>query len=163
VYPEAATLRYHYALLLARNATDLNPAINQLRILLDYHPNDEQANYLMGELNELQQYDDLAFRYYQKVADINPDFPDIYYRLGIASLKSDPELPEKAGKYFKKACKRNPGHTDAHYQYALLLAEPLDNPEKAIKYFEKIIGAQPGTSFCQLRSGPFILWGKRIW
>ncbi len=147
MYPEAAALRYHYALLLARNATDLNPAINQLRILLDYHPNDEQANYLMGELNELQQYDDLAFRYYQKVADINPDFPDIYYRLGIASLKSDPELPEKAGKYFKKACKRNPGHTDAHYQYALLLAEPLDNPEKAIKYFEKTLALSPEHPF----------------
>ncbi|MBK6948485.1 MAG: tetratricopeptide repeat protein [Haliscomenobacter sp.] len=147
MYPEAATLRYHYALLLAQNATDLNPAINQLRILLDYHPNDEQANFLMGELNELQQFDDLALRYYQKVADINPDFADIYYRLGIASLKSDPEFPEKAGKYFKKASKRNPGHTDAHYQYALLLAEPLENQEKAIKYFEKTLALSPEHPF----------------
>ena len=146
-YPASADLRYHYALELAHGGGDYSPAIAQLLIILDQNPLDEQANYLVGELYELQQRSDLAAVYYNRVAEINPDFHDIFYRLGLVSLQSDPVDPEKVARFFKKACKANPVHVDAHYQYALICAELPDKEEKAEKYFYKTLDLNPAHPF----------------
>ncbi|MFZ4559202.1 MAG: SDR family NAD(P)-dependent oxidoreductase [Saprospiraceae bacterium] len=145
-HPEAAALRYHYALFLAQNAQDLNPAIGQLQHLLQVHPNDEQANFLMGELLELQGRDGMAFAHYAKIAEINPEFPDIFYRMGKTALRSSPDR-EEAARLFKQACKHNPAHVDAHYQYALLALEVLGKKEKALKYLEKTLAIMPEHPF----------------
>jgi NADP-dependent 3-hydroxy acid dehydrogenase YdfG/Flp pilus assembly protein TadD len=145
-HPEAASLRYHYALLLAQNAQDLNPAIGQLQHLLQVHPNDDQANFLLGELLELQGRDAMANAHYAKIAEINPEFPDIFYRMGKTTLRSSPDK-EEAAHLFKQACKHNPAHVDAHYQYALLALEVLGKKEKALKYLEKTLALMPEHPF----------------
>jgi NADP-dependent 3-hydroxy acid dehydrogenase YdfG/tetratricopeptide (TPR) repeat protein len=146
-YPASVELRYHYALELAHGGGDYNPAIGQLLVILDQNPLDEQANYLVGELYELQQRSELAAEYYNRVAEINPDFPDIFYRLGLASLQSDQVEPEKVARFFKKACKANPAHVDAHYQYALICAELPDKEEKTEKYLHKTLDLDPAHPF----------------
>ncbi len=145
-YPEAASLRYHYALLLAQNAQDLNPAIGQLQHLLQICPNDEQAHFLMGELLELQGRDSAAIAHYAKIAEINPEFPDIFYRMGKTTLRSSSDQ-EEAARLFKQACKHNPTHVDAHYQYAILASEVLGKKEKALKYLEKTLALMPEHPF----------------
>lgn len=146
-YPASAELRYHYALELAQGGGDYGPAISQLLILLDQNPMDEQANYLAGELYELQHRSNLAAEYYTRVAEINPDFPDIFYRLGLASMQSDPSDPEKVARLLKKACKANPANVDAHYQYALICSELPDKEEKAEKYLHKTLDLNPTHPF----------------
>ncbi|MFM8361853.1 MAG: tetratricopeptide repeat protein, partial [Haliscomenobacter sp.] len=145
-YPESASLRYHYALLLAQNAQDLNPAIGQLQHLLQICPNDEHAHFLMGELLELQAKDDMAIAHYAKIAEINPEFPDIFYRMGKTTLRSSSDQ-EEAARLFKQACKHDPTHVDAHYQYAILASEVLGKKEKALKYLEKTLALMPEHPF----------------
>jgi NADP-dependent 3-hydroxy acid dehydrogenase YdfG/tetratricopeptide (TPR) repeat protein len=146
-HPNAPELRYYYALILAQNANNYGPATEQLNILLAVYPDDEQANFLAGQLHELQQQNDAAVHFYSKVAEVNPAFPDIFYRLGFAALNSEPEHPEKAAKFFKKACKANPTHVDAHYQYALRCIDLQDKAEKAEKYLEKTLDLNPSHPF----------------
>lgn len=131
-------LRYHYALMLAQNTSDFSAAINQLYTLLEMDPDHVDGNFLMGELAELEDHYDRAREYYAKVADLDEDYPDVFYRLGIVTLNHFPDEKKRAAKYFKKAAKRNRQHVDAHYQYALLMNEHLNKPHKALKYFLKV-------------------------
>jgi NADP-dependent 3-hydroxy acid dehydrogenase YdfG/Tfp pilus assembly protein PilF len=146
-HPKAPELRYYYALILAQNAGNYGQAIEQLNILLAAWPDDEHANFLAGQLQELQQHNDAAVHFYSRVAEVNPAFPDIFYRLGFAAQNSEPGDPEKAARFFKKACKANPNHVDAHYQYALRCAELPDKAEKAEKYLEKTLDLNPAHPF----------------
>jgi len=146
-HPASTELRYHYALELAQNGGDYGPAIEQLNLLLDQNPMDEQANFLVGELYELQHRSDLAADYYARVAEINPEFPEIFYRFGMATLHSKPDDREKVAKLLKKACKANTSNVDAHYQYALVCAELPDKEEKAEKYLQKTLDLNPAHPF----------------
>jgi len=146
-YPNDAQLRYHYALMLAQNTSDFSAAINQLYTLLEMQPTHVDGNFLMGELAELEDHFEKAREYYERVAEENTNYPDVYYRLGIVTLNHFPDEKKQAAKYFKKAAKKNPDHIDAHYQYALLMNESLGKPHKALKYFLKVSELQPDHPF----------------
>jgi NADP-dependent 3-hydroxy acid dehydrogenase YdfG/Flp pilus assembly protein TadD len=146
-YPNDAQLRYHYALMLAQNTSDFSAAINQLYTLLEMQPAHVDGNFLMGELAELEDYFEKAREYYERVAEENSNYPDVYYRLGIVTLNHFPDEKKQASKYFKKAAKKNREHIDAHYQYALLMNESLGKPHKALKYFLKVRELQPDHPF----------------
>ena len=135
-YPGNPQLRYHYALLLAQNAEDYHPALAQLQELLKLEPSHIKGNFLMGELLELGHDLPGAVNYYKVVAENDPDYPEVFYRLGVTLKQGDPEA---AAKYLKKAVKSHSKNPDAYYQYALLLSEVLDKPEKAVKYFQKTL------------------------
>lgn len=137
-HPNHTQLRYHYALMLAQNTSDFSAAINQLYTLLEIDPKHTDANFLMGELAELEDHFDKARAFYQRVAKEDPTYPDVYYRLGIVTLNHFPEEKKQAAKYFKKAAKNHPDHIDAHYQYALLMNESFGKPHKALDYFLKV-------------------------
>lgn len=146
-YPDDAQLRYHYALMLAQNTSDFSAAINQLYTLLEMQPTHVDGNFLMGELAELEDYFEKAREYYERVAEENANYPDVFYRLGIVTLNHFPDEKKQAAKYFKKAAKKNREHIDAHYQYALLMNESLGKPHKALKYFLKVSELQPDHPF----------------
>ena len=146
-YPNDSQLRYHYALMLAQNTSDFSAAINQLYTLLEMQPSHADGNFLMGELAELEDHFEKAREYYQRVAEENSAYPDVYYRLGIVTLNHFPDEKKKAAKFFKKAAKKNREHIDAHYQYALLMNESLGKPHKALKYFLKVSELQPEHPF----------------
>jgi len=146
-FPNDTQLRYHYALMLAQNTSDFSAAINQLYTLLEMKPTHVDGNFLMGELAELEDHFEKAREYYERVAEENSDYPDVFYRLGIVTLNHFPDEKKQAAKYFKKAAKRNREHIDAHYQYALLMNESLGKPHKALKYFLKVSELQPDHPF----------------
>lgn len=141
-YPASTELRYRYALLMAQDGSDIDEAVTQLRVILNSEPNNEDANFLMGELSEMKGAFREARWYYEKVAGSNSDYLDVYYRLGIVLSKHYKNEYAQAAKYFKKAAKKNPANVDALYQYALLLNEKLDKPKKAIKYFKRTLSEQ---------------------
>ena len=141
------SLRYHFALLLAQNTSELNSAISQLDALLALDPSHLEGNFLMGELAEIQERYEDAQAYYQVVIDGDPSYQDVYARMGIVSLNMIPSDKKSAKKYFKKATKLNPENVDAHYQYALLANELKSKLKKAIKYLKKTLKLHPQHPF----------------
>ncbi len=139
--PERNDLRYQYALHLAQNGSNIDQAMEELEVVLSNDPGHVDAQFLMGELAELKGDFSKAAANYQKVADLDETFPDIYYRLGILHVANLEDF-EQAAKYFKKAVKHKPEHVDAQYQYGLLLGEQLKKPNKAIDAFEKTLELQ---------------------
>ncbi len=147
VYPAHDELRYRYALLLAQDGSEIEEAMENLQITLKNDPENDDANFLMGELEEMKGDYTQAVHYYQEVASNNPDYLDVFYRLGIVFSKYFENSTKQAAKYFKKAIKKNPANVDAVYQYALLLGEKLEKPKKAIKYFKRTLLEQADHPF----------------
>lgn len=137
--PDNATLRYHYALMLARERKDYHSAREELLPVTELEPDNTDALFLLGELEELEGDFNAARKHYLMLINIDEGYPNAYYRLGMITAAHFPEERRQAAKYFKKAAKQDKGNHDALYQYALLLHEALDKPEKAIKYFKKTL------------------------
>lgn len=145
--PEDSDLRFQYALALAKHKNNFEKATRQLEILLGFNQQHEEAFFLLGELAELHKDYLMAKNYYDKVADINPDFPEIYYRLGIITNLHFDDQKESAANYLKKAIKKNKLNADAHYRLGILMNEYFENHLKAAKYFKKVLGVQPEHPF----------------
>lgn len=146
-FPNSTDIKYHYALMLAQNTSDFDSATAQLQDLLAIDKEHLEANFLLGELMEIQENYPEAQAYYEQVTQIEPSFQNVYARLGtIALAQSDPDK-KKVMKYFKRALKINKKHVDAHYQYALLVNEFKGDSKKAIKYLKKTVDLNPGHPF----------------
>lgn len=146
-YPGSAELHYFSGLILAQNTRDLSGALEQLALATEIDPDHEAAFFLLGELAEHQGNFYEARKNYERLIDINDEFPDVYYRLGCVLQAGFPEDVEYAAKCFKKAAKRNPENADAHYQYASLLADVLGKTAKAEEFFLKTLAIQPKHPF----------------
>ena len=140
-------LRYQYALLLLKDGQQIDEAIPQLTTILQEEPENEKALFLLGELAEVRKEYEQAKNYYEEVAVMNPDFPDIFFRLGALTLQHFPHMEKKAAKYLRQALKKDKRHADAHYYFALLQNEQLNNPEKAIKHFRRTLKYRPEHPF----------------
>jgi NADP-dependent 3-hydroxy acid dehydrogenase YdfG/Flp pilus assembly protein TadD len=146
-YPYESSLRYHYALFLAQKTENYALAIEELEPVLEQETEDENALFLMGELQELEDNFKEARTYYERLLNINPDYPNAYYRLGmILSAHYEEEATTAAG-YFKQASEQNKDNADAFYQYGLLLNDPIGRPKKAVKYLKKTVKINPEHPF----------------
>lgn len=145
--PTSPYLRYHYALMLAQRARDYRTARKILEPVATAEPENQDALFLMGELNELLEDFDAARQYYHHLIDINPMYPNAYYRLGMITAAHFEEEKKAAAHFFKKALKQDGHNADASYQYGLLLSEALDKPKKAIKYFQRTLKIDPAHPF----------------
>ncbi len=145
--PDNPYLRYHYALMLAQKAHNYAKAQRELEPVVEMQAENEDALFLLGELEELQEDFESAHKHYAQLVDLNPEYPNAYYRLGMITAAHFEDDKKKAAKYFKKAARMDEENADAHYQYALLLTEVLDKPKKAIKYFEKTLEIDPRHPF----------------
>lgn len=137
--PDNAALRYHYALMLARSRKDYYSAREELLPVIELDPENTDALFLLGELEELDGDFSSARNHYLMLLDVDEDYPNAYYRLGMITAAHFEEERAEAAKYFKKAAKQDRSNYDALYQYALLLNEVLGEPEKAVKYFKKTL------------------------
>ena len=137
--PDNAVLRYHYALMLARSRKDYHSAREELLPVIELDPENTDALFLIGELEELEGNFDAAREHYHMLLNVDENYPNAYYRLGMITAAHFESERADAAKYFKKAVKRDKSNFDAFYQYALLLNEVLGKPEKAIKYFKKTL------------------------
>jgi|APTNR8051073442_1049403.scaffolds.fasta_scaffold06001_4 NADP-dependent 3-hydroxy acid dehydrogenase YdfG/Tfp pilus assembly protein PilF len=147
MHPSQAMLRYHYALMLSQKGDNREGAKEQLDILLQADPENEDANFLAAEIAEEEGDFTAARTYYEKVAAANADYPQVFYRLGNLLLQHFTAEPAEAARAFKKAFKKDADNADAAYQYALLQAEVLNEPDKAARYFYKTLALQADHPF----------------
>ncbi|MBV6653641.1 MAG: SDR family NAD(P)-dependent oxidoreductase [Mameliella sp.] len=137
--PDNSTLRYHYALMLARSKQDYHSAREELLPVIELDPENTDALFLLGELEELEGDFVAARQHYNQLLEVDQDYPNVYYRLGMITAAHFEDERPLAARYFKHAAKLDRSNYDALYQYALLLHEVLNKPEKAIKYFKKTL------------------------
>ncbi|PSR12685.1 MAG: hypothetical protein DA408_06435 [Bacteroidetes bacterium] len=137
-YPGSEQLRYHYALVLTQE-DQTDAAMAQVELILQNHPDDQDALFLAGELADIQGDGQQAKRYYQRVLSVNEDYAEAWYQLGNLVLTYEPTAAEEAVGYFKKAIKLDDSYSDAYYRLGVLYRDNLANPEKALKYLEKTI------------------------
>lgn len=145
--PTDTAIRYHYAHSLGKYNNDFHGAIDELETLLSFDPNHEDAYFLLAELAELHKDYFLAKNYYEKVEAINPQYPNIAYKLGLLNLNYFKENQKEAASYFKKAIKANKKNTDARYRLAIILNEYFGKHWKAVKHFKKVLKLSPEHPF----------------
>ena len=140
--PQDPELRYHYALMLAKDNRDLDAAKKELKAVVELAENAE-AYSLLGKIAEQEESYAEAKHYYEKVVSINPDYQGIYYKLGIVVLNHFEDQKELAATYFMEAIKHNPKNVFATHKYASLLNETFNNKEKALEYYKKVVDLDP--------------------
>ncbi len=146
-YPGYPELHYAYGYLLAQNTNDLDAAANQLDMALSVSPTHEPAHFLLAELAELRQDFASARSHYEQVASTDPNFPDVFYRLGSLIQNHFPAEHLLAVKYFEQATQQAPQNVDAHYQYGILLNEVVGDYQKARDFFLATLMLQPKHPF----------------
>ncbi len=141
--PEDPDLRYHYALMLAKDSRDLSGAAYQLQQVLEIAPDNIDAHLLLGKVAEQQKDYTAAIYHFEKILEIDPKYQGIHYKLGTVILNNFEDQKEVAASYFQEAIKHNPKNTYATYRYAKLLSESYGNKEEAIAYFKKVLDIEP--------------------
>ncbi|MCB0569432.1 MAG: SDR family NAD(P)-dependent oxidoreductase, partial [Phaeodactylibacter sp.] len=145
--PDNYYLRYHYALMLAQKKQDYSSARLELAPVLKAETENEDALFLMGELDELLGDFANAYNHYQQLSTLNPEYPNAFYRLGMITSAHFRDKKKEAATYFKKAARLDPANADAPYHYALLLLEAFDKPKKAIKFLKATLETDPHHPF----------------
>jgi NADP-dependent 3-hydroxy acid dehydrogenase YdfG/Flp pilus assembly protein TadD len=140
--PTDNNYRYTYAWLLSRKPHSVRRATHELETVLGSNPKHIDANYLLAEIAEEHRDFAMARNYYERVASLNPFFPNIHIILGELIYKNFADQKEEAAKYFRQAYKSDPSNTHARLRYAILQKE-IGNTEKAIRHLEKITDINP--------------------
>ena len=141
--PEDVTLHYEYALMLALAANDVDRAGAELSALLDASPNHPAALFLAGELSAANGDYARARQHWQRLADLQPAYPEINQRLGFLLTDHFPEDHRDAEIYLSRAARADDAGGETYYRYGELLAGPLNRPGKAAKYLQKAIQSDP--------------------
>ena len=138
-----ADLRYEAAYQAVTVAHDPDSANTQLLEILTIDKYHTKSLFLLGELSEVSKRYAEAKSYYEKVAFLEPKFPNIFYKLGCLTAFKMRGKKKQAAKYFKKAMKRNKKNADAAYQYAIICYEEFGAYKKADKYFKRTLYINP--------------------
>lgn len=146
-YPDHLAMRYQLAHLLVQHEDDFGEARRQLATLLKYDSKHTGALFLSGELSEIEEDFEEAVGFYQDVAAIDNQFPEVHYRLGLILSHQFEDTQDHAISEFRQAIAQDPDNADAHYQYGLLLNEHLKAPEAAGEQFRETLALQPNHPF----------------
>lgn len=142
-----ATLRYYYAYYLAKRKSAFDEAIHQLDTILLFDSKNDNAYFLLAELAEIKENFALAKNYYLQTYAINPDYPQINYRIGVILQEHFEGAEDEAARYLKEEVKKNEHNIDAYYRLGIYANEFLENGEEAEKYFLKVLAAEPAHGF----------------
>lgn len=137
------TMRYYYAYALARYGKDFSNAKSQLEVILANDMENTDALFLLAELSESQGDYEEARHNFETVAALQPDFPEVYYRLGLLTLQHFEGQENLALEFFKKSVEFNPKKADAQYILATLYNEYADDTKNAIKHFNLALRYDP--------------------
>ena len=138
-YPEEVNLRYYYAYVLANSADNQKAAKLELNTVLKQTPQHADANYLAGEIAELEEDFIAAKRHYSRVVAVDENYPNAHYRLASILAKRFRGQDEMAVNYFKIAAKQDKSNVDALFQTAYLYERKLKNYDKAEKFYLKTL------------------------
>lgn len=141
------TMRYYYAYALAKYGKDFSNAKSQLEVILANDLENTDALFLLGELSESKGEYEEAKHNFETVAAIQPDFPEVYYRLGMLTLQHFEEQENLALEFFKKSVEFNPKNADAQYILATLYNEFADDTKMAAKHFNLALRFDPKHSY----------------
>lgn len=118
-----------------------------LQALISNSPNHPDANYLLGEIAEINHQYVAARTYYQIVAEHTPHFPRIFERLALLNAQHFDDDYKLTKKYYKAALAVDENNVDLLYAYADFLNSKLDDQPKAIEYFNNVIALNPEHPF----------------
>lgn len=141
------TMRYYYAYALARYGQDFSNAKSQLEVILANDMENTDALFLLGELSENQGDFEEAKHNFETVAALQPDFPEVYYRLGMLTLQHFEGQENLALEFFKKSVEYNQKNADAQYILATLYNEFASDIPSAIKHFYLALRYNPQHAF----------------
>jgi NADP-dependent 3-hydroxy acid dehydrogenase YdfG/Flp pilus assembly protein TadD len=140
--PQNSNLRYQYSALLAQHG-QINEASQQLEVLLSFDKHNVEAYLMRAYLAEQHKDYLLSQAMLEKVAEMNPDYPGIYFKLGVITNNHFKGQRKKAAKYFKLAFKHDPHNADAHYLYAMNKLEYSGDYDKALQHLNKTLEINP--------------------
>ncbi len=141
------TMRYYYAYALARYGQDFGNAKSQLEVILANDMENTDALFLLGELSESQGEFEEAKHSFETVAALQPDFPEVYHRLGMLTLQHFQGQENLALEFFKKSVEFNPKNADAQYILATLYNESIGDVPNAIQHFNLALRNDPQHSY----------------
>ena len=141
--PDDLRLHYHYALLLATATEDAAATTREIEAILDKSPDHPDTLYLAGELALAAGNHASAREYWEHLADVEPFYPELNYRLGVLLADHFPREYLDAASYLRRATKNQHPTGDALYRYALLLSGPLGRRKKAVKVLRRAIAIAP--------------------
>jgi len=91
-----------------------------------------------------------AIKEYERAAELDPSFYDVYYNLGLAATQTG-DLPGALNAY-EIALAIRPESQDARYNFALLLKQ-ANYPIDSVNELEKLLASSPGESRAHLALG----------
>ena len=141
--PNDPGLRYHYALMLIKDNQDLEGAKEQLERVVEIEDDNIEAYKLLGKIAEQNGSFTDAKQHYEKVLELDPSHPGIFYKIGNLLLTNFGDQKDLASTYFMQAIKNNPKNAYAAYKYASLLHNFYNNKPKAIEYYNKVLDIAP--------------------
>ena len=146
-HPKDTALRYEYGASLARYTRSYNLAKYHLKQNLDVDPNHAKSLFLLGRMAELSGERQTAINFYKGVADSQPDFPEVNFRLALLFMVTGTGEKKQVKKYLKKELEINPKNVEATYRLGTLLAETEKKKEKGLRMFHKVLELEPNHKF----------------
>jgi tetratricopeptide (TPR) repeat protein len=111
---------------------------------IEIKPSYSRTYFLQGLMLSILKENEEAIASYNQAIALQANYPEAYYRKGLALVHLDGRY-EEAIKSFEKAVDLQENYTEAYYQIALIY-QRLSASQKAIRYYEKIIELQPSYS-----------------
>ncbi len=109
-----------------------------------YAPTEADAYNAMGETASTKGDYLLAKYCWDRVADLDPNYPEVFRKL--ADLTTEhllEDFPEAALYYIEQALAAEPNNADLHSRYAAFLRDRMDQPDRARQVFGTVVALQP--------------------
>lgn len=141
--PENIETRLQLIKYLIVNPENFSQTADQLEQVLKLDKNNVEAIYLLATLSQNINHPDLARSYFEKLINVQPDFPGVYFSLAELIENHFPKDLSIAADYYKKAYQHDTTNIKALEKRAQLLYKQLRKSKKAAKTYKKIIKLLP--------------------
>ncbi len=137
-WPEAAELRYQYALLLIEYRREAQTACDQLEEALKTAPQRTDIRFLLAELLEYLEQPKKALKHYRVIVQQEPLQAEAWHRLALLYANFFPEK-RKAGSCYKRAAEYKPESAEFQFLYAQHLLNRGAKTKKVIKALKEVL------------------------
>lgn len=147
-YPGNEHLRNEYLRALSQNTREAKPSTlpQATPAQAVAEPSESKKYDLMGE-EALQKNDFLFAKYcWDRVAEMSPNYPGIYAKLGILTSEHLQDYKETAIHYLRLALDLDAQNADLHYRLATLLRDHQGRFEEAVKHLQQAVGLAPNNA-----------------